>query len=228
MALILNITPNHLDRHASFEEYAAAKLHIAECLKPNGNCLVSEEVKERFGLECSVFGNSYQTIEAAHAVCRHFGLSEAKWEAALASFRKPPHRMEFVAERDGISFYNDSKATSVDAVLYAVRSMEGPLILLVGGTHKGSSYKPWIDPFRGKVKLVVAFGPAGVLIEEELRGEVPCERVVRLEEAFAVALKGACKGDQILLSPGGASFDQFRNYEERGEKYREIVYNYLV
>ena len=228
LALILNITPNHLDRHASFEEYAAAKLHIGECLKPNGSCLVSTEVKERFGLHCPVFGNSYQTVEAAHAVCRHFGLSEAKWEAALVSFQKPPHRMEFVAERGGISFYNDSKATSVDAVLYAVRLMEGPLILLAGGTYKGSSYGPWIEPFRGKVKRVVAFGPAGALIEEELRGKVPCDRFVLLEEAFAAALKGACQGDRILLSPGGASFDQFRNYEERGEKYREIVYNCII
>ena len=228
LALILNITPNHLDHHASFEEYAAAKLHIAECLKQGGICLVSQELKELFRLEWPVFGNNYQTVEAAHEVCRYFDLSEARWEAALASFRKPPHRMEFVAERGGISFYNDSKATSVDAVLYAIRSMEGPLILLAGGKHKGSSYGPWVEPFLGKVKRVVAFGPAGVLIEEELRGKVPCERFVRLEEAFAAAVKWACKGDRILLSPGGASFDQFQNYEERGEKYREIVYNCIV
>ena len=228
LALVLNITPNHLDRHASFAEYAAAKLHIRECLKETGRCLVSAEVAERFGLHEERFGGSYETLEAAHAVCRHLGLTEEEWKAALDSFQKPPHRMEFVAEKGGIAFYNDSKATSVDAVLYAMSSLEGPLILLAGGTHKGSSYAPWIEAFRGKVKSVIAFGPAGVLIEEELRGKIPCVHFLRLDEAFAAAVKQGIRGDRILLSPGGASFDQFRNYEERGEKYREMVYKCMI
>lgn len=236
-AAILNITPNHLDRHASIEEYASAKLRIGRCLKEGGKLFVSEQVLRdyavgtRFDQE-TVASNSEesyikrggperQNIEAAFAICRFFGAQDL--ENGLKTFKKPPHRIEWIADIDGVSYYNDSKSSNVESVIHAVRLLNGPIHLLIGGVHKGASYRPWIENFQGKVKKIFAFGQAAPKMEEELAAAFVFVRVETMQEALMRAKKEAKKNETILLSPGCSSYDQFRNYEHRGEEFKRMV-----
>ncbi len=236
-AAILNITPNHLNRHASMEEYAAAKLRLAACLKPGGKLFVSGQVQRRVSIPNGiVFDESSvpmpngvklglpekENVAAAKALAGAFGVSAEAFEKALGSFRKPPHRIEWVDEIDGVAYYNDSKASNVEAVMHAVRLFEGPLILIAGGVDKGSSYAPWLS-FGGKVKGIAVFGQAAKKMERELGSCMAVKRVFNLEEAAAEARKWARPNDTVLLSPGCSSYDQFANYEERGDAFKNIV-----
>ncbi|MBM3184390.1 MAG: UDP-N-acetylmuramoyl-L-alanine--D-glutamate ligase, partial [Chlamydiae bacterium] len=173
-AAILNITPNHLNRHASMQEYAAAKLRIKSCLKPNGKLFISKQVARDFQIQGTIFEKKnapafdsekirlgcpeWENVEAAIALCSLFEIRESKFFQAMKTFRKPPHRIEWVAEIGGVSYYNDSKASNVEAVMHAVRLFNGPLLLIAGGVDKGASYRPWIDCFQGKVKQIAVFG----------------------------------------------------------------------
>ncbi len=248
MALILNITPDHLDRYASIEDYAKAKCRIELCLKNDGEMWVSQQVAAEYGqlihkaklIEDIQWDQSAvatispmryiqlgvperQNIQAAYAVCRYCGITDVQFWRGLETFRKPKHRIEFVGEWNGISFYNDSKATNIDSVMHAVGLFEGSIVLLAGGVHKGWSYRPWIAAFRGKVRRIVAFGQAASMIEEDLLGELFVERVETLEQAVCSAVINAEPQTVILLSPGCSSFDQFRNYEHRGNEFKRIV-----
>ena len=219
-ALFLNLTPDHLDRYASLAEYAEAKCRIENCLKPGAVLWVSRQTEREVGSllkSYQVFGEN--NVEAAAAVCRTFGVEKVD----LSCFRRPPHRIEFVEEWEGIQFYNDSKATNIDSVRYAVRDLEGPILLLAGGVDKGASYRPWVVDFGGKVKRIVAFGQAASKIENELKGEIPVDRAENMQEAISSAVRKAERGTKILLSPGCSSFDQFRNYEHRGEEFCRMV-----
>lgn len=237
LALYLNLSPNHLDRHASMEEYARVKANIQNCLKPGGKLFVSDQVwqlenhylkdenveifRERSGA-ANVQGIAAQNVAAAKAVCLSLGVSEEQFSAALPMFEKPPHRIEWVAERDGIRYYNDSKATSVEAVLHALSCLEGPIWLLVGGVDKGASYLPW-KSFHGKVKKIVAYGAASGIIQKELASCYDVQIENTLSGALIAAQKGAVRGDAIVLSPGCASYDQFRSYEHRGDEFKRLV-----
>ncbi len=239
-AVLLNITPDHLDRYPSMKDYAEAKRKIADCLQPGAPFWVSRQVQEEFGFGSLVFdevalapispirymqlgGPEVQNIQAAFALCSLFGVSKEAFRRGVETFRKPAHRIEFVVEKNGISFYNDSKGTNIDAVMHAVRLLEGPLILLVGGVDKGASYQPWIDCFRGKVKMIVAFGQAAHKMEVELAADFPFRRVTTMEEAFSWAVQSAEPKESVLLSPGCSSYDQFRNYEHRGDAFKRLV-----
>lgn len=251
-AYILNITPNHLDRYTSMEEYAAAKAKIQHCLKENGKLFLSKQVKSDYGYlfrEFAVFDELYeinlietkkdlryeyassarltmpakQNIVAAFSICRSFGVKEEIFFEGLQSFQKPKHRIEWVAEIDGVAYYNDSKSSNVESVLHAVEQFDGPLLLLAGGVHKGSSYFPWIEPFQGKVKRVIAFGSAKEQMEEELGEKVDLVKAETLNEALLLAKNGAQKGDTVLLSPGCSSYDQFQSFEHRGEEFKKCV-----
>jgi UDP-N-acetylmuramoylalanine--D-glutamate ligase len=164
-----------------------------------------------------------QNSQAAMNVCRAMGIEEGLIREGMKSFVPPPHRMEFVTEWRGIACYNDSKSTNVDAVRYAVALCKEPIILLVGGVDKGASYRSWIRDFQGKVKRVVAFGQAAKKIQEELEVAYRVECVSGLKEAVQEALSYAKKGDTLLLSPGCSSFDQFSNYEHRGNEFKRII-----
>lgn len=139
------------------------------------------------------------------------------------SFQKPPHRMEWVANLDGISFINDSKATNIDATLKAVESLEGSLILIAGGVHKGASYKPWKEAFKNKIKSLCLIGESAGLINEDLEGKYPTYHLDSLREAVERAVCLAKPGDTVLLSPGCASFDMFSDYTDRGNQFKKIV-----
>lgn len=238
-AVCLNITPNHLDRHASMQEYAAAKAQIGQCLKPGGKLFISSQVFTEFSelfrkeeiqvLEENVAAISpleyiqlgKQNVDAAFALCAFMGVTREQFASAVKTFRKPPHRVEWVAELRGVQYFNDSKATNVAAVMHAVSLMQRPVVLIAGGVHKGASYRPWIECFRKKVRLVIAYGEAAPLIREELGKEV--EVVETLEQAVARAKRFAKPLECVLLSPGCSSYDQFRSYEHRGDEFKRMV-----
>lgn len=249
-ALILNITPDHLDRYPSFEEYAKAKCQIENCLKPNANLWISRQVQQEFGYllkNAKLFEETSsckpsiatispmryiqlgvperQNIQAAYSICCQLGVSDELFWRGLETFRKPKHRIEFVLEWNGMTFYNDSKATNIDSVMHAVGLFSQPIVLLAGGVHKGASYHPWIQSFNGKVQKIVAFGQAAPKMEEDLKDNIPVIRVETLQEAIlqAVQCAEAISKCTILLSPGCSSYDQFRNYEHRGNEFKRIV-----
>lgn len=224
-ALILNITENHLDRYDSMKEYAEAKLSIQHCLKEKGKLFVSKRVWQSFLAagkiyDCEEIG---QNVQAAFAICKEFGITEESFWKAEKTFRKPPHRIEWVEKINGIDVYNDSKSSNVESVIYALKQFSGPLILLVGGTDKGSSYLPWIQHFQGKVKHVVAYGSAKEKIEKEIAAFVPFTKLGPFADAVDAALSLGTEKDTILLSPGCSSYDQFPNFERRGEVFKELI-----
>jgi len=136
------------------------------------------------------------------------------------------HRLAFCGERDGIRVYNDSKGTNVDATVTAVRALPGPLVLLLGGQDKGTSYAPLREALAGKVRRLVFLGEAIPQLERDL-GDLPHTTVRPFDEAVAAALAAASDGDQVLLSPACASFDQFKDFEARGDHFEALVRAWL-
>jgi UDP-N-acetylmuramoylalanine--D-glutamate ligase len=240
--VILNITPDHLDRYPSFEAYAKTKCRLEELVKEK--LLISEEVARAFKsffsegkvelipadscLQLTKKERYWQIIGydkalCAFAICKKFGITWDVFEKACQTFQKPEHRIEFVDEIGNVSFYNDSKGTNVEAVLYAISQLEGSIWLIAGGKSKGGSFMKWKTAFPGKVKEVFAIGETARQIEQELQESVTVSCFENLKEAVQNAYQKALKGDVVLLSPGCASFDQFSNYEERGRKFKECV-----
>jgi len=236
-AILLNIFPDHLDRYENVFEYARVKGRIGELVKSGGFLYLSKGVQEQFP---SVIPNIpqkvipeipnnlrpdivSQNVSAALQICKTFAISEENFATCISIFQKPPHRIEYIKELNGISFYNDSKATTVDSVIVAVKYLKKDIWLLAGGVDKGVSYKYWISTFRGKVKGVYVFGQAADKIAHDLGEEFLVIRVANLEQAIEQSFNKAKKGEKILLSPGCSSYDQFQNYERRGELFRKEV-----
>ncbi len=261
--IILNITPDHLDRYGSMEPYAQAKCRLQECLQEGGKLTIHQSI-------CSAYGAfllpSYQTfgfgekegysttreearkegkiiyaipdayrkkgrhdlenILAAWILVEPFGITSEQFIHGLQTFETPAHRIEFVAEKDGITFYDDSKGTNLDAVVQAVATMPGPVILIAGGVDKGASYAPWKEAFSGKVKKICLIGEAAAKIRQELQADFEIVSLSSLEEAVAESIQSANTGDCVLLSPGCASFDMFRDYAHRGEVFQNCVAAY--
>ncbi len=143
---------------------------------------------------------------------------------ALKTFNALAHRLEVVAEVDGIQWINDSKATNVSSAMVAIAGMRRPTVLLLGGRHKGEAYSSLSDAIRKSVKKIIAFGEAADEIEKDLDGVVPIEKLGDdFEEVMAKARESAESGDAVLMSPACSSFDMFRNYEERGERFRQLA-----
>jgi UDP-N-acetylmuramoylalanine--D-glutamate ligase len=164
-----------------------------------------------------------ENILAAWALTRRFGVTQELFLEALETFEKPPHRIEFVAEIDGVSYFDDSKGTNIDAVIQAVNAMKGDVVLIVGGVDKGSSYLPWAISFQKRIKSLIALGEAAHKIASELSSFYQVEIVASMDEAVICAAERAEKGDSVLLSPGCASFDMFRSYAERGKVFKSKV-----
>lgn len=252
-ACILNLTPNHLDRHGTMEEYSRAKERIALCLKPEGTLWVNETSTTllkacRFGFSnrCDLytddkyiyrFGKSeaelpkelqnsrshnVENFLAAYALAREYGADPYACCQSYQSFIKPKHRLEYIGTHNDILFYDDSKATSIDAVLRAVESLQSPIVLIAGGVHKGYPYNVWQQAFKNKVRSCVLIGQAADIIEQDLHNVVPIIRAENLQDAVQKAMSIAKAQDAILLSPGCASYDMFTSFEERGCKFQEI------
>jgi UDP-N-acetylmuramoylalanine--D-glutamate ligase len=245
-AVLLNITPDHLDRYASMEEYAKAKCRLQNVMKENAPFFVQSQVASNFkhllqnfqlfdadNIE-SILPSVYrekgrhecENALAAWALCRPFCIAQEQFCHSLATFQKPPHRIEFVREREGVSYYDDSKGTNIDAVIQAVRAMKGPVILIAGGVDKGASYLLWKEAFADKVKKIIAIGQAAPKIYSELHPYFNVKRVETLHSAVMEATADAQSGDSVLLSPGCSSFDMFRDYAHRGEEFQRFV-NYF-
>lgn len=259
-AIILNITPDHLDRYDSMDQYALAKCKLQGCLKPSAPFFVFTQtakdyghlltdhfttfgedltanlwtdgriVKESEDLEF-FFPKEYEMLGkhdslnalAAWALCKSLGVTKEQFCTALKSFKKPAHRIEFVTSIEGVSYYDDSKGTNIDAVIQAVNAMKGPVVLIAGGVDKGSSYLPWKDSFQGKVKEIVVLGQAAEKIRQELGPFFKVTNVSTLSEAVDMAASCALSGDVVLLSPGCSSYDMFRDYAHRGEEFQKCV-----
>ncbi|MBS0620038.1 MAG: UDP-N-acetylmuramoyl-L-alanine--D-glutamate ligase [Verrucomicrobia bacterium] len=233
-AVLLNITPDHLDRHGTLEEYARAKCQIARCMKEGAPLFVSKQVLLDFGhllpsarlLEEIPITASKCDLENAQAAwaltAPYLKDKEVFWEG-LRSFKKPPHRIEWVQEIGGVAFYDDSKGTNLDAVIQAVAAMERPIILIAGGVDKGAPYTAWKEPFRRKVKKTIAIGEAAQKIRRELGEDFDVEIAPSLSFAVETAFNAAAPGDCVLLSPGCSSYDMFRDYAHRGEEFRRAV-----
>lgn len=164
-----------------------------------------------------------ENVMAAVVASRKCGCSPSDIIAAVENFKEVPHRIEFAGQKGGVDFYDDSKATNVDAVARALETFPAPVILLLGGRDKGGDFKTLTGLIMERVKEVVLFGEAGSRIKSFIGGTVPATVVPSLREAVLCACDHSSPGDVVLLSPGCASFDEFANYEERGRLFKEIV-----
>ena len=268
VSAILNITPDHLNRHHTMEAYIAAKERIAENQTSEDWCVLNyeDEVLRAFGesirpkvlyfssrrklnrgiyldgdqIICNIDGeipvcrtselqilgtHNYENVMAAVAMAYVYGVPMDTIRETLKKFKGVEHRIEFVAEKNGVAYYNDSKGTNPDAAIRGIQAMNRPTVLIGGGYDKDSSYEEWIRAFDGKVKKLVLLGATREKIAETARRMGFTEIVMAdsFEEAFAKCVEYACPGDAVLLSPACASWGMFKNYEERGDKFKELV-----
>ncbi len=224
VGLITNITPDHLDRYPSFEAYRDTKLRLKDLIQEGGTF-----IEERDSYLQLTKNERYWRLIGPHAVsmawkiCRVFHVTWEGFNTALITFNKPPHRMEIVGMVEEITFVNDSKGTNIESVMYGVNQIEGSIFLIAGGQSKGDSFEKWRKPFTHKVKGIFAIGETALQIRKELGDAIPTLCCKNLRVAVDRARNAAHPGDTVLFSPGCASFDQFRDYEERGEMFKKII-----
>jgi UDP-N-acetylmuramoylalanine--D-glutamate ligase len=263
IAACLNVTPDHLDRHHTFEIYANAKGRLFDTQQPGDSAVLNYDdaacrafasrTKARAiwfsstqntpagislnGDSIEFDGAAFMTrsqiklrgmhnvenVMAAAAVAHLAGAKLEEIGAAVASFPGVEHRIEFVRKLNGVEYYNDSKATNVDAALKAIDAFPGGLWIILGGKDKGSDYAPLRAPLAARAKGVLLIGMAAPLIRKALNGAVPMSDCETLERAVAYAREHAAPSDTVLLAPACASFDQFENYERRGERFKHLV-----
>jgi UDP-N-acetylmuramoylalanine--D-glutamate ligase len=167
--------------------------------------------------------HNLENMMSALAAARLCGADPAGVQEAMETFDGIEHRVEYVGDSGGVRFYNDSKATTVDSVVRALECFEAPVLLLAGGKDKGSPFAPLRESLRRAVRRVFLYGEAAGRMERELDGATEMERADDLEEALAQAWRASKPGEVILLSPACSSFDRFRDYEERGQRFKALV-----
>ena len=169
--------------------------------------------------------HNFENVMAAVAMACYAGVPMESIRRSVCAFTAVEHRIEYVAEKNGVAYYNDSKGTNPDAAIKGIQAMNRPTILIGGGYDKGSSYDEWLNSFEGKVRYLVLIGQTREKIREaaERLGVCPCILCDDLEEAVKVCAEKANPGDAVLLSPACASWGQFDNYEQRGDMFKEYV-----
>ncbi len=266
-AVLLNITPDHLDRYASLDDYAAAKARIflnqtpedlavlnaddarvmamsqqtkahvvyfsrqrelAEGIFLRGTDIISRSGSaEQVLLNRTEIGlrgdHNLENVMSALAVGLVCGVSPEAMRATISNFRGVEHRLEFVTAVHGVNFYNDSKATNVDAAIKSLEAFPGNLIPILGGKDKGSDYTPLAPLVRERCEHVILIGAAANKIEAALQHTKPLHRAATMPEAVELGFKLARAGDTVLLAPACASFDMFDNYEHRGRVFKEAA-----
>ena len=239
VGVLTNFEPDHLNRHGSVGAYRAAKLRLFENQHPGDTAVVPrgfEDVPggarrvefERGDLlpaEPRIPGaHNRENAAAATAAARAVGVPDAAIADALASFAGVAHRLELVAELDGVRFVNDSKATNTTAARRAVEAYEAPLRIILGGSRKGERFDDLAQALRGRARSAYLIGEAASDLAPALAGAgVPYEGSGDLPAAVRAAAAAAQPGEVVLLSPACASYDQFQNFEERGEAFRRLV-----
>jgi UDP-N-acetylmuramoylalanine--D-glutamate ligase len=232
IAVLLNFSRNHLDRYRDMDEYLQAKKRIFLNQDITDYAVLNQEDSVVRGLgsglrSTAVYfkaGAGLNPNQAAvMAVGSILGINQEVAHGVFKAFRGVEHRMEYVSEIRRVKFINDSKATTVDAALWALRSSAGPVILIAGGRDKGNDYRLMLEVARQKVKGVVAIGESRQKIKDSLGEYLPTEEASSLEDAVKKALSMASPGDCVLLSPMCSSFDMFRDYEDRGRAFKRIV-----
>ncbi len=268
VAVVLNVTPDHLDRHHTFEVYVDAKARLFENQQPSDFAVLNADdptcvsmgtrtkaqvfwfsrhdevqrgawVRDGKTLFCDAKGQreilevSDIPLKGAHnlenvlaAVCAGalMGCAPDKIRQAVRDFKAVEHRLEFVATIRGVDYYNDSKATNVDATIKALESFPANIHLILGGKDKGSDYTVLNDLLRQRVKRVYTIGAAAAKIESQIKGP-EVVHAETLENAIRKATAVAQPGDVVLLAPACASFDQFKSYEHRGKVFKDIVHS---
>ncbi|MBI1737886.1 MAG: UDP-N-acetylmuramoyl-L-alanine--D-glutamate ligase, partial [Acidobacteria bacterium] len=271
IAVWLNLTPDHLDRHASFQLYGQAKARIFENQTENDAAILNaddaetpryapsgprvhwfsrtrrvmsgafvreneivfrQDGEETVLLRRSDIGlrgeHNVENVLAAAAAAFLGGASPAAIAEGVRTFAGVEHRLEFVAEINGAAYYNDSKATNVDATLKAIDAFEGNLFIILGGKDKGGDFTALREPLHRRAKLALMIGKAAEKISAQIAGAVAVEAAGTLERAVHIAHEQARPGDVVLLAPACASFDQFENYEHRGRVFKEVVRGLMV
>ena len=273
VSAILNITPDHLNRHHTMENYIAIKESITMNQEEKDVCVLNydDPILRDFGspenehLRCKVIffsssqplaegyyldGNvicfahngrvseivdvrelkllgrhNYENVMAAVAISSAMGVSIDRIRRVIKEFKAVEHRIEFVMERCGVKYYNDSKGTNPDAAIQAIRAMPGPTLLIAGGYDKKSEYDMWVEEFEGKVKYLVLIGQTRDKIAEcaKAHGFTDIMYAEDMSEAVRVCASYANSGDCVLLSPACASWGIFKNYEERGRIFKQCV-----
>lgn len=268
VAVLLNITPDHLDRHGDLAEYTRVKCRIFHRIADPARIVINAEDRRLVSAApagASMFSGSglpsgrrgvgfsggkmvstlqpareevlmaeailpgapgpHNLANAAAAACAAVvaGASPSSTGGALAAFRSLPHRLELVERRGGVAWYNDSKATNVDSVTQALKSFESGIIWLAGGRDKDGDFAALAPLLANRVRKLLAFGEAAEKIIASVGDAVPTSRYFDLKDALAAAREIASPGDTILLSPGCTSFDQYADFEERGEHFRKLV-----
>jgi UDP-N-acetylmuramoylalanine--D-glutamate ligase len=266
VAVLLNLSEDHLDRYASFAEYCAAKERIFAAQTSSDTAILNRddarvwEMRKRLNSSVVSFGlaevgagvfvagdeivwrdggaeerfsvadvklhgiHNLENMMAAVAMTKSIGVARDALQEALNNFAGLEHRLELVREKDGVAYYNDSKGTNVGAVVKSLESFSGPVILLAGGVDKGGSYAPLQRPIEQKVRRLVLFGAAKEIMARALSGLTATVLVNDLPAAVADAAAHSRAGDVVLLSPACSSFDQFKNYAERGRAFKALVH----
>lgn len=263
IAVCLNVTPDHLDRHHTLEAYSAAKRRLFEQQEEGSFAVLNADDAPtlRFGFagpgQAHLFAlaadprrqmwldgdllmyegapliqrsriplmgmHNVSNVMAASLAALLAGATRDAVAEGIARFPGVEHRIEFVRERAGVRWYNDSKATNVDAALKAIDSFHQPLWIVLGGRDKHSDYRPLAAALRGRVRKALLIGEAAELIEAQIGAETPCLRSDNMANAVTMAADQAQAGDVVLLAPACASFDQFRSYEHRGQVFKKLV-----
>ncbi|MCL2050170.1 MAG: UDP-N-acetylmuramoyl-L-alanine--D-glutamate ligase [Lachnospiraceae bacterium] len=269
IAAILNVTPDHFDRHKTIENYRRIKERIAEnqdktkicvlsldnehtalfapkcpakvmgfsavrelnngCYLKNETIYYCENGRKEIILKTSetklVGSGNMENIMAAFLIGMEMGISRGTILSAIRNFPPVKHRLEYVAAINGVDYYNDSKATNPDAASHGIKAMTKPTILIAGGSDKKTDYALWLSECRARIKALVLIGETkeAIFASALKAGITKIHKAETMNEAIALSKKIAVCGDAVLLSPACASYDMFNNYEERGDKFKEIV-----
>ncbi|MFZ0820390.1 MAG: UDP-N-acetylmuramoyl-L-alanine--D-glutamate ligase [Candidatus Acidiferrales bacterium] len=266
IALLLNVTPDHLDRHASLEVYGRAKARLFENQVESDAAIVNADddgaaqfapsrprvfwfsrtkrvargiflrdaviVLRDDGLETVLLRradiglrgeHNVENVLAAAGAAFLAGVGPSAIASGVRSFAGVEHRLEFVAEIKGVNYYNDSKATNVDATLKALDAFPGNLLVILGGKDKGGDFTLLREPLRQRAKVALLIGAAAEKIESQIQGAIRIESIGTIERAVSRAAELAQPGDTVLLAPACASFDQFHNFEHRGRVFKQRV-----
>ena len=221
-AAVLNLQEDHLDRHGSVDTYHALKRRLLDFAKKKFECSAPDADELLRG---SYFDNDIlrRNGAIAAALMRCAGLGDDAIRRAFAAFVPLPHRMNTVLVRDGVTFIDDSKATSIAALAAGVVMAGGNIRLIAGGLAKGDDVKIALPPLRTRVKKVYTIGRSAESFASAWSGAVACEVCGTLENAVSAVFRDVEEGDCVLLSPGAASFDQFKSFGERGDVFAELV-----